>query len=210
VNVGELQGFLRHLGTLLAANKGATPGGEFQAFCDGLEPFKEQSIGFFAQFLRETAEEYKRTGAHIPIGRKVQARARGASKAQTLKPALKKKDDVQAVTEAAARLQGLYDRATDSTLSHEAIEAEVSRIGGEFDAEGLKAVARKFGITSGLTGKAATAKKIMNRIAERKGRHERGQVITEIAKGPATPGVPPAATTVPDVVVEELPRTPER
>ena len=82
-------------------------------------------------------------------------------------------------------LQGLFERATDPTLSHEAIEAEVSRIEREFDGEGLKAVARKFGVSSGLSSKGATKSKILGRIAERKGRHERGEVIGEVARTPS-------------------------
>jgi hypothetical protein len=202
VNVGDLQGFLRTLGALLAANQGGKPAAEFEAFCATLEPFREQSVGTFAQFLQDAAE-YKRTGK-VPEsvskrgpGRKQPVPATGAPK-----PALKKKDDLQAVEEAAACLLGLYDRASDPTLSHTAIETEVNRIDREFDAEGLKAVARRFGITSGLTGKAAARTKILNRIAERKGQHERGAVIAEIAQASAPPPALSVAPQEPDVVVE--------
>jgi hypothetical protein len=51
----------------------------------------------------------------------------------------------------------------------------VSLAGG--NPAGTEEVARKFGITSGLSSKSATKTKILNRIAERKGRHERGEVI---------------------------------
>jgi hypothetical protein len=181
VNVGDLQQFLRSLGTLLAANQGKAPAKEFDAFCDGLAPFRDQGVAAFAQFLRD-AEEYKRTGA-VPASRKAAARKpRAVKPAAPKRQPLKKKDDVQAVEEAAAVLQGLYDRATDPALTHEAIEAEVDRIDREFDGEGLKAVARKFGITSGLTSKGAAKAKVLARIAERKGRHERGEVIAEVAR----------------------------
>jgi hypothetical protein len=211
MNVGDVQGFLRQLGVLLKVNQGGKPAAEFEAFCGGLEPFKDQPVGAFAQFLH-LAEEYKRTGVvPVPTGKRA-ARKPAAPKApKAPKVALKKKDDVQAVDEAAARLKGLYDRATDPALTHEAIEQEVGRIEREFDGEGLKEVARKFGISSGLTGKAAAKKKILDRIAERKGRHERGEVIAEVARAtaPAPPPAVPALTEAEVVVAEEVPAGPQ-
>lgn len=183
MNIADVQSFLRHLGTLLAAHQGKKPAGDFEAFCDGLEPFREQALATFAQFLRDAAE-YQRSGI-LPVQPAKKAREPAAPRAGTAKPPLKKKDDIQAVEEAAAMLQALFDRATDPTLSHEAIEAEVSRIEREFDGEGLKAVARKFGVSSGLSSKGATKSKILGRIAERKGRHERGEVIGEVARTPS-------------------------
>lgn len=179
MNIGDLQGFLRSLSGLLAAHQGKKPAGDFDAFCDGLEPFRDQPIPAFTLLLG-AADEYRRTGVlpAVPAGRarKPAARTAGA------KTALKKKDDLQAVAEAAAALQQLLDRATDPALTHEAIEAEVARIETAFDSDGLKAVARQFGIASGLSSKAATKAKILGRIAERKGRHERGEVIAEVAR----------------------------
>src|SRR5262249_33646831 len=101
----------------------------------------------------------------------------------------------------------LYERATDATLTHEAIEAEVNRIDREFDGEGLKAVARKFGISSGLSSKGAAKTKILNRIAERKGRHERGEVTGELAKPPSPESAAAVVEDVAAVVVEEEPPT---
>jgi hypothetical protein len=182
VNIGDMQVFLRHLGTLLAAHQGKKPAADFDAFCDALDPFCDQALGTFAQFLRDAAE-YQRTG--ILPAQPAKARKPAGPKSGTPKPALKKKDDVTAIDDAAAALQMLFDRATDATLTHEAIEAYVSGMEREFDAEGLKAVARKFGISSGLTSKSAVKAKILGRIAERKGRHERGEVIGEVARTPA-------------------------
>jgi hypothetical protein len=139
-------------------------------------------LGTFAQFLRDAAE-YRRTGI-IPA-QPAKARKPATPRSGTPKQALKNKDDVQAIEEAAAVLQGLFDRATDATLTHEMIETEVSRIDREFDAAGLKAVARRFGISSGLSSKAAVKTKLLGRITERKGRHERGEVIGEVARTPA-------------------------
>jgi hypothetical protein len=183
VNIGDVQSFLRHLGTLLAAHQGKKPAADFDAFCNGLDPFREQALGPFAQFLRDAAE-YQRTGI-LPMQPAKKTRKPAAPRTGAAKQPLKKKDNVQAVEEAVAMLQGLFDRATDATLTHEAIEAEVSRIEHAFDGEGLKAVARKFGCSSGLSSKSATKAKILSRIAERKGRHERGEVIGEAARTPS-------------------------
>jgi len=183
VNIGDVQIFLRNLGALLAAHQGKKPAADFDTFCDGLDPFREQALGAFSQLLRDAAE-YQRTGI-LPAQPAKKARKPATPRAGTAKQPLKKKDDVQAVDEAAATLQTLFDSATDPTLTHEAIEAEVGRIEREFDGEGLKAVARKFGVTSGLTSKGATKSKILGRIAERKGRHERGEVIGEVARTPS-------------------------
>ncbi len=176
MNIGDVQIFLRNVGTLLAAHQGKKLAGDFDAFCEALEPFQTQAIAVFAQFLRDAAE-YQRTGI-VPAGPVKKTRKPAASSA---KSPLKKKDDVQAIEDAAASLQQLFDRATDPALTHEAIESEVARIERTFDADGLKAVARKFGITSSLASKTVAQGKILHRIAERKGRHERGEVISEVA-----------------------------
>jgi hypothetical protein len=182
VNVGDVQICLRNLAGLLAAHQGKKPAADFEAFCDGLDPFREQAIGVFGQFLRDAAE-YQRTGI-VPVA----AKGIRAAKPSSTKTALKKKDDLPAIEEAIAALQQLFDRATDPGLTHEAIESAVGQIEKTFDAEGLKAVARRFGVTSGLTSKSATSAKILGRIAERKGRHERGEVIGEVARQSAPHG----------------------
>lgn len=176
MTIGDVQTCLRSLAGLLAAHQGKKPAADFDAFCEGLDPFREQPIGMFAQFLRDAAE-YRRTGI-VPAPTK----AGRAAKVSRAKSALKKKDDLPAIEEAAATLQQLFDRATDPSVTHEAIEAAVGQIERAFDAEGLKAVARQFGVTSGLSTKSATSAKILSRIAERKGRHERGEVIAEVAR----------------------------
>jgi hypothetical protein len=176
VNIGDVQVCLRNLAGLLAAHQGKKPAADFDSFCDGLDPFREQPIGVFAQFLRDAAE-YQRTGI-VPLP----AKGKRAARPSSTRSALKKKDDLPAIEEAVAMLQHLFDRATDPGLTHEAIEAAVGQIERAFDAEGLKAVARRFGVTSGLSSKAATSAKILGRIAERKGRHERGEVIGEVAR----------------------------
>jgi len=195
VTIGDVQTCLRSLAGLLAAHQGKKPAADFDAFCAGLDPFREQPIGVFAQFLRD-ASEYHRTGIVPAPAKAGRARPRG-TKAGSATPALKRKDDLAAVEEAAATLQQLFDRATDPALTHEAIEAAVNQIERTFDAEGLKAVARRFGVTSGLTTKSATSAKILNRIAERKGRHERGEIIAEVARATTPKDASGARETVP-------------
>jgi hypothetical protein len=153
-----------------------------------LEPFKALSLGAFAHFLRD-ADEYKRTGVvPVPAGKK--SRAAKAPKApeppKTPKPKPKTKDDAEAIRSAVGRLQGLYDRFADKTLTQAIIEAAVEEINKEFDADGLKAVARQFGISSGLTSKKAAKSKIVNRIVERKDRHERSEAFSASSKPAAT------------------------
>ncbi len=208
MNVGELQSFLRHLGTLLEANKGAKLGADFQALCEGLEPFKDRPVADFAHFLR-VAEELHRTGKLPESAVKKPAARKSAppKPPKPPKPVLKKKGDTEAVETAAAVLQRLYDRATDPALTHEEIERELDRIEAEFDPNGLKEVAKKFGIKSGMRGKADAKKQIHDRIASRKGQAERGQVIARQAEHPPhapTPTPPPPAQE-PDVVLFDEP-----
>jgi hypothetical protein len=202
VNVGDIQTFLKSLGTLLEAHQGKKPATEFAAFCDGLEPFRELSVGGFGQFLRDAAE-YKRTGIlPVPSGKK--GRAAAPKKAAAPKVKAKTKDDVETVRAAAVRLQGLYDRFADAALTTVLIDAEVDRIEKEFDAEGLKAVARAFGITSGLKGKAAVKGKIRDKILERKDRHQRSEEFSGGGKPAASPPEPASPRQAGQTVVEPL------
>lgn len=210
MNVGDVQSFLNNLAALLKAHKGDKPAAGFEAFCSGLEPFKELPINDFAQFLRDAAE-YKRTGiVPVPEGKKGRGARTTAKKTATPKPKPKTKADTDAIRDAATRLQALYDRFADPALTQAVIEAEVNRIDKEFDTEGLKAVARAFGITSGLSSKSAAKGKILNRIVERKDRYERSEAFSAGAK-PAAPSAPesapapPAVEVVqPDALVEEV------
>jgi hypothetical protein len=204
VTVGDVQTFLRSLSALLAANQGGKPATEFEAFCAGLDPFQTWKVADLAQFLK-TAEQYQRTGElPVPTGRGGRAAKPRATK--TAKVPLKKKTDVEDVQAAAAKLRDLYERATDPALSHEQIEAEVAQIHAAFDTEGLKAVAKEFGVSSGLTSKDAARARILHRITERKGRHERNQVIAEGFKPPAPDQATPAADEEP--VVAEVVESP--
>lgn len=81
-----------------------------------------------------------------------------------------------------ATLADLYNRATDAGLTHERIEATVGQIGAALDARGAVAMARAFGVTRQLRGRADAVRRILHRIAERKGRHERGEAIAALAR----------------------------
>jgi hypothetical protein len=209
VNVGDIHIFLKSLGSLLAAHKGKSPADDFEAFSAALEPFKDQGLDSFARFLRD-ADEYKRTGkVSISEGKKGRGAAGGSRKTSASKPKLKTKDDTEAIQNAVARLQTHYDRYADPTLTHAMIEAEVEQISGEFDVEGLKAVARGFDLKSGLTSKNAVKGKILNRIIERKGRYDRSEAFSAASTPVSSPpeNSPPsvAEPTQPDVFVEVVP-----
>ncbi len=93
-------------------------------------------------------------------------------------------DPTPAIVEAAAFiLRRLFDRATDLTRSYGQIESTVDDLAPWFTAAGLRAVPRAFGCTYGLTSKAATHSRILHKVADRKGRWERGEEIGRIARG---------------------------
>jgi hypothetical protein len=198
VTVGDVQGLLNGLAALLAANQGEKPASEFQAFCAGLEPFKHLPVRQFAQVLRDAAGQLSGGAASGPAS----PQADSAGPAPRSGPAssrsgLHTKDDAEAVARAVAELKALYDRFTDPTLTPMGIEAEVERLGREFDVGGLKAVARGFGITSGIDTKIATKKKLVARIVERKGRHDRSAAFSAGVPAEPPPGVePPLAELV--------------
>lgn len=210
MNVGHVQHFLKTVGAFLKDQHGPKPATEFEAFCAGLEPFKELPLDAFAQFLHDAAE-YKRTGV-VPVTGKKGRTAKATDKpAPVPKVKPKTKNDAEAIRNAAARLQALYDRFADPTLTTAVIDAEVERVDKEFDGDGLKAVARAFGITSGISTKKAAKDKIRTRIVERKDRYERSEAFSAANKPPAPVPAeevknPPAAAgpVEPEVLVEEL------
>jgi hypothetical protein len=207
VNVGDVQTFLTNVANLLSGNKGATPASEFAAFCSALDPFKEQSLSVFAQFLRD-ADGYKQNGT-IPVSEVKKKPTRNAArKKASPKLILKSKDDAEGIQSAVSRLQRLYDRFADPTLTHSIIEVEVEQISAEFDPEGLKAVARQFGITSGVKSKPTAKAKILNRIVERKGSFERSEAFSAPStplSSPPTPPIPPPEIAQADFFVEVIP-----
>jgi hypothetical protein len=168
VNVGDLQSFLKHLAGFLGAHKGSQVAGEFDHFCDGLEPFQGMRVAEFARFLAD-AKQYKETGV-LPV-----PPTRGKGRAAP-KPA---KAPAPTVAEAVAVLQDLYNRATDPAVTYETIKETVTRLDGQLDKPGLIAVARGFGISSGLSTKKAAREKIEAKITDRKGKAEEGRAIVQ-------------------------------
>lgn len=186
MTVRDLQTFLKNLAALLASQQGAKPGGEFDSFAQGLEPFADWQIGTLGQFLRD-ADEYRRTGrVPEPAAKAKTTRARATRAA----PKLATASNVEAVEAAVARLRAMHDRYDDPTLTQSEIEAVAEQLSGQFDANGLKAVARGFGISSGLTSKAATKGKIVAHVMERRERHERSRQFSALPPAPGEDGVP--------------------
>jgi hypothetical protein len=203
MNVGDIQTLLTSLGGFLAAHQGVKLAKDFETFCSGLEPFKEMSIGDFAKLLREVAE--KPTDAEPHAEEKKPRGGRSAAKTGAPKGKPKTKDDTEAIQNAVSQLQALYDRYADPTLTQSIIETEVERINGEFDTDGLKVVARTFGIAVSLGSKRAAKQKILERIVERKGHYERSEAFSAAPKPTATeirvPAEPPGE---PEEVVAEV------
>lgn len=204
--IADLHSFLVSLEALLRANQGAKVATEFAAFCSGLEPFKELSVGDFAAFLRQ-AEEFKRTG-QVPIpadGKRPKAGAASAATGTKPKQPLRNKNDHDAINQTVERLKALQARFADPSLSQEEARAEVDRAEREFDGEGLKAVARAFGIKGSLSSKTAARDRLHEAITERKARHERAAAFAA-PPAPAKLSTPasPKAVVPPVVEVAEL------
>src|SRR5262245_13568334 len=116
MTIGDVQTFLKSLAALLSAQQGAKPGGEFEAFAQGLAPFADWPIGTFAQFLRD-ADEYQRTG-RVPVPAPAKKAAGGTRTTQKLAGA----GDRTAIEAALGRLNALHDRFADETLTRSTIE----------------------------------------------------------------------------------------
>jgi hypothetical protein len=207
VNVGDFQALLKGLGDFLDAHQGKKPAEAFEKFRLGLEPFRDVPLDQFAEFLRQ-AEEYRRTGI-VPVGAKKAAREKKPAQPKAPKVPLKTKGDAEAIRQAVAELQKLYERATDPTLDYGKIEKTVERISKEFDTNGLKAVAKEFGVGSGSKTKDAARSNIEEKIKSRKGRHERNEAASPVqtppppAPSPLSPPEPVSEEPIEAEVIEE-------
>lgn len=165
MKVADLQQFLRQIGPFAkAAGASEKASADLDRAGQCLEPFREQSLADFSDFLTKTAEHYTRTGEFPQIVKPGKARAPRAPKAPKL-----------SLADAAAMFQGLYDRATDPALEYSTIDAEIDKF-KPMTVPNLKELAKTVGVT--LTGKAnkpAILDVFRNRIKERKGSHERNQ-----------------------------------
>jgi hypothetical protein len=202
MNVGDLQRFVGSLGTLFASRQGS-PQADMVALGEALEPFKDLPLPTFTAFLRQ-AKEYKETGKVTTSGPAKKASGGGAGR--TPKAPVKTKADAAAIQQAVDKLEILYSGAADPDLTYVTIEMTVKQIHDEFDAGGLKEVAKGFGLTSGVTSKKACLEKIEHKIKERKARNERGTVIANAAKAePMSIGVHEAEEVVEATVVGQQP-----
>jgi hypothetical protein len=117
MKVAELQTFLRQIVPFTrAAGAGAKVSEDLDRVGACLEPFKEQTVGEFADFLR-MADEYVRNGT-LPASAKTLRRrsSNGEPQAEKL-----------SVESAAQSFMALYERAADPSLDDEIIDAEISK-----------------------------------------------------------------------------------
>jgi len=174
MKVADLQQFLRHIGPFAkAAGASDKVSADLDRVGQCLEPFREQSVADFSDFLAKTIEHYTRTGEFAQIVKP----AKGRAKTSTPKaPKI-------SLTDAAATFQGLYDRAIDPTLEYSTIDAEIDKF-TPLTIPQLKELAKTVGITlSGKGTKPVILDAFKNRIKERKGSHERNQFRPDSASG---------------------------
>ena len=114
MKVAELQQFLSQIVPFVKAAKASDAvASELARTAACLEPFKDQSLTEFNDFLIK-AEEYQRTGVFTK--KPSAARTAKAPKAPKL-----------TVADAAQIFLSLYERATDPTLDYAFIDAEISK-----------------------------------------------------------------------------------
>jgi hypothetical protein len=118
MKVAELQSFLRQIVPFTqAAGASAKVTEDLDRVGEGLEPFKEQSLGEFADFLR-MADEYVRNGT-LPASAK-SSRRRSSSNGEPQTPKL-------SLEAAAQTFMSLYEQGADPALDDEVIDAEISK-----------------------------------------------------------------------------------
>src|SRR5262249_42348427 len=128
-------------------------------------------------------------------------RAASPRQPKAAKPTQKKASDTAAVADAIAELQLLYESAKDPDCTFDTIKQTVQRIHDGFDANGLKAVAKGFGLTAGLTNKGVTKERIEKKITDRKGAAERGDSIERAAQ-PHIAAAQASSSSEPDVILD--------
>jgi hypothetical protein len=110
MNVSAVQEFLRGLaGPLTAAGAPRKITDDLLRIAEGLEPFRDQPLAQFADFLVR-AEEYHRTGV-IPVRRR-----------------RRKEPDPAKVLQAAQEFKALAERAWDAELPEETLHAQLQQI----------------------------------------------------------------------------------
>jgi hypothetical protein len=160
MQVADLQQYVRSLGTTLAGAGAKGVAADLERAAAGLEPFRAWGIAQLADFLVQ-AETYARTGV-IPTSK---------SRGRVTQP---KADSATIVRDAVARVQALYERATDPALTYGAIEAELKPLGKLSKDEAI-ATAQEVGIVKALKTKKNALEEIGRKISERKESFERIQ-----------------------------------
>lgn len=173
MKVADLQQFLRQIGPFArAAGASEKAASDLDRAGQCLEPFREQSVADFSDFLSKTVEHYTTTGEFAQIVKPGKGRAARAPKPPKI-----------SLADAAAIFQSLYDRAIDPTLQYSQIDAEIGAFEKAFTATQLKELARTVGVTlSGRATKPLIMAALKNRIKERKGSHERNQFRPDEAR----------------------------
>jgi len=176
MTIADLGRFLGSLSELLGAHQGKKVAEDFAALCKGLEPFAEFPVPRFSEFLRAAAEEYKRSGS-VAVDTLKPAKRPTAKKTAAAKKS--GKDDVEAIGQAVAGLNDLYNRVIDPAVTYPMVDDRMKELDAKFDTNGLKAVAVGFGVTSGLTSKKAALDKMAKKIKDRKAAHLSSQAILQ-------------------------------
>lgn len=174
MKITDLQAFVKTLAAPLSSvGVSKTVCTDLERVAAALEPFGDLTISQFADFLAK-AEEYHRTGVL----------ASPLKKART--PAVK--PGALTVPEALQRVQCLYDRAPDPTLTYVAIEAEIKQLDKALTLAQALELAQELDLVLSKKTKKATFEEIKRRIFDRKGSFERTQF-----RGQAVPTNQPPA-----------------
>ncbi|MFL5240670.1 MAG: hypothetical protein ACJ8FY_01055 [Gemmataceae bacterium] len=163
--VADLQQHLVHMGSwLAAAGVKGNPQPDLKAVVEGLTPFREYKLSDFAAFLTR-AETFVRTG-QLPV-------KGGGRSSSPRRPKTPAPDAAQLSQEALS----LYQRAADSAVTKEHIDAFLSRL-GKLTKDGLLEIAQPLDIK---LPKSATKSKILDeiqkRIVDRKRIYQRAGLI---------------------------------
>ena len=166
MKMAELQAFVKTLAAPLSSvGVSKTVCTDLERVAAALEPFRDLTISQFADFLAK-AEEYHRTGVLASPSKKARAPAVRAG--------------ALSIPEAVQRVQSLYERAPDPTLTYVAIEAEIKQLDKALTLPQALELAKELGLVLSKKTKKATFEEIKRRIIDRKGSFERTQFRGEV------------------------------
>ncbi len=186
MNVANLQAYLANLGSCLLASGAKTAAADLEAISEGLQPFRDQPLKGFADFLLR-AEAYSR--GEVPLTGKGGRASGGAKRAPaSSRPAA---TDVGQVSKA---VHDLYERMSDPHVTPEQVEA-VLRPLDSLKKEDLLVVAKGIDLT---VPKSKTKDQIIDgirqRLAARQASAQRAGLIDRPASATPKPG---PSTTIP-------------